>query len=185
MLISGSDLGVRRSAGFAWWRMLVWVLLLLAGFGGVQYVSHAQQVWGVLKSLPPGDATASSALYGMLAWDAGYLVVAFALIVVCAGCILRQGWARPVLRLIALALCIWSAYRGVLLWQQWGALNQAGAALATGAQASALEGAQLTDLRHIVLAGLGLRIIAVPALLWLSWQLGQPAVRLQFKARRR
>jgi hypothetical protein len=175
MLISGSDLGVRRS-GFAWWRMLVWVLLLLAGFGGVQYVTHAQQVWGVLKSLPPGDATASSALYGMLAWDVGYLAVAFVLIVVCAGCILRQAWARPVLRLIALALCVWSAYRGVLLWQQWSTLNAAG---------GALQGGQLTDLRHIVLAGLGLRVIAVPVLLWLSWQLGQPAVRLQFKARRR
>lgn len=171
MLISSSDLGIRRS-GFAWWRMLVWVLLLLAGFGGVQYVSHAQQVWGVLQSLPPGDASASSALHGMLAWDLGYLAAAFALIVVCAGCILRQAWARPVLRLIALVLCVWSAYRGVLLWQQWSTLNEAGSA------------AQLTDLRHIVLAGLGLRAMAVPVLLWLSWQLGQPAVRLQFKARR-
>ncbi|RDS83327.1 hypothetical protein [Dyella psychrodurans] len=171
MLISSSDLGIRRS-GFAWWRMLVWVLLLLAGFGGVQYVSHAQQVWGVLQSLPPGDASASSALHGVLAWDLGYLAAAFALIVVCAGCILRQAWARPVLRLVALVLCVWSAYRGVLLWQQWSTLNEAGSA------------AQLTDLRHIVLAGLGLRAMAVPVLLWLSWQLGQPAVRLQFKARR-
>jgi hypothetical protein len=175
MLISKSDLG-RRRPGFTWWRMLVWVLLLLAAFGGVQYVQHAQEVWGVLKTLPAGDETASAALHGMLAWDLGYLAVAFLLVVVCAGCILRQAWARPILRVIALALCVWSAYRGLLLWQQWSALNEANAAL---------QGGQLTDLRHVLLAGLGLRAIAVPVLLWLSWQLGQPAVRLQFKARRR
>ena len=55
------------------------------------------------------------------------------------------------------------------------------AASATGATGAA----QLLDLRHVVLAGLGLRLIAAPVLLWLAWQLGQPAVRLQFKARRR
>lgn len=174
MLISKSDLG-RRRPGFAWWRMLVWVLLLLAAFGCTQYIRHAQQVWGVLQTLPAGDETSSSALHGMLGWDIGYFVAAFVLIVVCAGCILRQAWARPVLRVIALILCVWSAYRGVLLWQQWAALNEAGV---PG------QNPQFEDLRRLVLAGLGLRVAAVPALLWLAWQLGQPAVRLQFRSRR-
>jgi hypothetical protein len=180
MLISQSDLG-RRKSGFAWWRMLVWVLLLLAAFGGVQYINHAQQVWGALHALPAGDESSASALHGMLAWDIGYLVAALVVIVTSAGCILRQAWARPVLRLVALVLCVWSAYRGILLWQQWQAFNAANAAMMAGGQAMP---AQLADLRRITLAGLGLRVVAVPILLWLAWQLGHPAVRLQFRARR-
>jgi uncharacterized membrane protein len=178
MLISSSDLGVRRSR-FAWWRMLVWVLLLLAAGGGMENLAHAQQVWGVLKSLPAGDASAAAALHAMLAWDVGFLAGWFVLIVVCAGCILRQSWARPVLRLVALVLCLLAAFTA---WQQWNMLN----GLDTAASATGAAGAaQLLDLRHVVLAGLGLRLIAAPVLLWLAWQLGQPAVRLQFKARRR
>ncbi|GLQ48089.1 hypothetical protein GCM10007862_31400 [Dyella lipolytica] len=184
MLISGADLGGRTKSGFAWWRMLAWLLLLLAAYGGVQYIKHAQQVWGVLQTLPAGDEQSGAALHGMLAWDLGYLVAALVLIVACAGCILRQAWARPVLRVIALVLCVWSAYRGLLLWQQWGTLNEAGSALSANAQASSIPNMQLGDLRRIVLVGLGLRAIAVPVLLWLAWQLGQPAVRLQFRARR-
>jgi hypothetical protein len=178
MLISSSDLGVRRSR-FAWWRMLVWVLLLLAAGGGVENLAHAQQVWGVLQGLPPGDVPGASALHGMLAWDVGFLVGWFALIVVCAGCILRQAWARPVMRFIALLLCVLAAYGA---WQQWNMLSGLDAAASANGAAGA---AQLLGLRHVVLAGLGLRLIAAPVLLWLAWQLGQPAVRLQFKARRR
>ena len=181
MLISRSDFG-RRKSGFAWWRMLVWVLLLLAAFGGVQYISHAQQVWGALQALPAGDQQNTGVLHGMLAWDIAYLVAALVVIAACAGCILRQEWARPVLRVVALVLCVWSAYRGVLLWQQWQAFDAANAAiLAAGGQA--VPGS-LADLRRILLAGLGLRVAAVPVLLWLAWQLGHPAVRLQFRARR-
>ncbi|MBE1159260.1 hypothetical protein [Dyella acidiphila] len=180
MLISRSDLG-RRKPGFAWWRMLVWLLLLLAAFGGVQYVQHGQQVWGALQALPAGDEQSASALHGMLAWDVGYLVASFALIVACAGCILRQDWARPVLRVLVLLLCVWSAYRGVLLWQQWQVFNAANAALVAG---GATVPPQVTDLRRVLLLGLGLRVIAIPLLLWLAWQLGHPAVRLQFRARR-
>jgi hypothetical protein len=180
MLISRSDFG-RRKTGFAWWRMLVWVLLLLAAFGGVQYIRHAQQVWGALQALQAGDQQSADALHGMLNWDIGYLVAALVVIVACAGCILRQAWARPILRVVALVLCVWSAYRGLLLWQQWQAFNAANEAILAGGQAVP---AQLADLRRIMLAGLGLRVVAVPVLLWLAWQLGHPAVRLQFRARR-
>jgi hypothetical protein len=182
MLISQYDLG-RRKPGFAWWRMLAWVLLLLAAFGGVQYISHAQQVWKALQALPAGDTQNASTLHGMLSWDIGYLVAAFIVIVTCAGCILRQAWARPVLRVVALALCVWSAYRGVLMWQQWQSFDAANALLA-GGQPSVGQAAQMADLKRILLAGLGLRVVAVPLLLWLAWQLGHPAVRLQFRARR-
>ncbi|GLQ95587.1 hypothetical protein [Dyella mobilis] len=183
MLISRYDLG-RRKPGFAWWRMFAWVLMLLAAFGGVQYIQHAQQVWAALQTLPAGEDQNASTLHGMLNWDIGYLVVALAVIVACAGCILRQAWARPVLRVMALLLCVWSAYRGVLLWQQWQTFDTANALLQAGGQPSAGQLAQLADLRKILLVGLGLRIVAIPLLLWLAWQLGHPAVRLQFRARR-
>jgi glucan phosphoethanolaminetransferase (alkaline phosphatase superfamily) len=183
MLISRSDLD-RRKSGFAWWRMLAWVLLLLAAFGGVQYIHHAQQVWGALQALSAGDEQSASALHSMLAWDLGYLAAAFVVIVACAGCILRQAWARPVLRVVALVLCVWSAYRGVLLWQQWNAFDAANAVLLAGGQPTPAQAAQLGDLRRVLLMGLGLRVAAVPLMLWLAWQLGQPAVRLQFRARR-
>jgi hypothetical protein len=180
MLISRSGLD-RRNPGFAWWRMLVWVLLLLAAFGGVQYIHHAQQVWSALQALPPGDQGNADTLHGMLGWDMGYLAGALVVIAACAGCILRQAWARPVLRVIALLLCVWSAYRGLLLWQQWRAFDVANAALVAGGQSVP---AQLADLQRIMLAGLGVSIVAVPILLWLAWQLGHPAVRLQFRPRR-
>jgi hypothetical protein len=183
MLISRSDLG-RRKPGFAWWRMLAWILLLLAAFGGVEDIHHAQQVWGVLQTLPAGDDQHAATLHNMLGWDIGYLIAAFAVIVVCAGCILRQAWARPALRVVALVLCVWSAYRGALQWQQWQSFNEAYAALLTNGQASPGQIAQMIDLRRILLAGLGLWMVAVPVLLWLAWQLGHPAARLQFRSGR-
>jgi uncharacterized membrane protein len=183
MLISRTTLD-RRKPGFAWWRMLAWVLLLLAAFGGVEDIYHAQQVWGVLAALPAGDDQSASALHIMLAWDLGYLAAAFVVIVTCAGCILRQAWARPVLRVVALVLCVWCAYRGALLWQQWNAFHAAHAILLAGGQPTLAQTAQLDDLKRLLLAGLGLRVAAVPLLLWLAWQLGHPAVRLQFRARR-
>jgi uncharacterized membrane protein len=183
MVISRYDLG-RRKPGFAWWRMFAWVLLLLAAFGGAQYIQHAQQMWGALQTLPAGDDQHASILHNMLGWDIGYLIGALVVIAACAGCIMRQAWARPVLRVIALLLCAWSAYRGVLLWQQWQAFDAANTVLQAGGQPTPGQLTQLGDLRKILLVGIGLRIAAVPLLLWLAWQLGHPAVRLQFKARR-
>lgn len=182
MLISRSDLG-RRKPIFAWWRMLAWVLLLLAAFGGVQYIHHAQQVWGALQALPAGDTQNAPVLHNMLSWDIGYLIAALVVIVACAGCILRQAWARPVLRVVALVLCVWSAYRGILMWQQWQSFDAVNILFASG-QPSPGQVAQMADLRRILLAGFGLRVAAVPILLWLAWQLGHPAVRLQFRSRR-
>jgi hypothetical protein len=80
------------------------------------------------------------------------------------------------LRAITLVLCVWSVYRGVLSWQQWHAISGAGAAL--------LANIQLAELGRISLIMLVLWAVAVPILLWLAWQLGQPAVRLQFRSRR-
>jgi len=118
MLISRFDTDVRKSR-FAWWRMLTWILLLAAAFGSVQYIRHAQAVWDALQKVSPagGDSQQIIAgLHALLGWDIGYLIGAFVVVVACAGCILRQAWARSVLRMVALLLCVWVAYGGVMLW---------------------------------------------------------------------
>ncbi len=176
MLISKADLDRRTKSGFAWWRMLAWLLLLMAAYSGVQHLHFIQQIWGTLQALPAGDDTNAASLHGMLAWYVGSLAACFVVIVACAGCILRQAWARPFLRVVALVLCVWSMYRGVASWQQWRALGAADPAL--------LANAQMAELARISLIMSILWAIAIPVLLWLAWQLGQPAVRLQFRARR-
>ncbi|HUA80364.1 MAG TPA: hypothetical protein VL997_08335 [Dyella sp.] len=174
MLISRFDSGLRKKPGFAWWRMLTWVLLLFAAYSGVQYVRHAQQVWGAMQNLPAGSDEKAVVLHNALAWYLGCLAAAFVVIVACAGCILRQAWARSVLRVVVLMLSVWFAYRGTVSWHQWSALNHLGDA--------ALQ-QQLDNFKRPLLILMALQAIAVPVLLWLAWQLGQPAVRLQFRPR--
>jgi hypothetical protein len=182
MLISSSDLDRRKKKGFAWWRMIAWVLLLVAGFGCVQYIQHAQQLWGVLKTLPAGDSDIDKA-HAMLAWDAGYFIVAFAVIIASAGCILRQAWARPVLRVISLVLAVWAAYRAVLAWYDQHMLSVVGQTLVKIGRSSPEQIAESEHAQHLLLISAGIGAVAVVVLLWLAWQLGQPAVRLQFRAR--
>jgi hypothetical protein len=182
MLISSSDLDRRKRTGFAWWRMIAWILLLVAGFGCVQYIQHAQQLWGVLQTLPTGDGDIDKA-HVMLAWDAGYFIVAFAVIIASAGCILRQAWARPVLRVLSLVLAMWAAYRAVFALYQRHVLSVIGQALATVGRSSSEQVAETQHAQQVLLISAGIGAVAVVVLLWLVWQLGQPAVRLQFRAR--
>jgi len=182
MLISHSDLGLRKKAGFAWWRMIAWVLLLVAALGCVQYIQHAQQLWSVLQTLPAGDSDIDKA-HVMLAWDGGYFIVAFAVIVASAGCILRQAWARSALRVLSLLLAVWAAYRSVLAWYQWRALASVSTVLTSMGQSAPEQAAQVQHLQKLSLISASIGGVAALVLLWLAWQLGQPAVRLQFRAR--
>jgi hypothetical protein len=142
---------------FSVWPIGVWILLLLAAMGSVQYLQHAEY---------------------------GYLLAALLIIVVCAGCILRQAWARPVTQVLAVLLALWAVLSGVLMLQQWGDFETA------RQHAQALP--RLGDVAMWMIAraqrtwqvGLALKAIAIPLLLWLAWQLGRPAVRAQFKRRR-
>jgi hypothetical protein len=153
-LATGNDASsVRR---FSLWMIAVWILLLLAALGAVQYLQHAEYP---------------------------YLAAALVVIVICAGCILRQGWARPAMRVLALLLAAWSMVTGVLMLQQWGDFETA--------RQHALAQPQLGELALWLIArakrtwevGLALKAIAIPALLWLAWKLGQFGVRAQFKRR--
>ncbi|HET6804307.1 MAG TPA: hypothetical protein VFH59_02550 [Frateuria sp.] len=140
---------------FGAWRVATWIVLLLTAFGGVLYLRH-------------GD------------WP--YLVGAFAVIVACAGCILRQPWARQALRVIALLLVLWALATGGLMLAQWGQFDAARAHAMTQSQPELLL-LLIEQARRSFLLGLVFKALLVPLLLWLAWQLGRPAVRAQFVSR--
>jgi hypothetical protein len=169
--------------GLAIWRVLVWMLLLFAALGCLQYVRHAQLVWGQLQALAPAQADAVAALRGMLAWDVGYLLAAFVLIVICAGCILRQAWARPVLRVASCLLALWALVSGGLLLAQWSSFDHASADAIAQLQSDATLQQALQHARRSYQMALVLKVVAVPMLVWLAWRLGRPEVKIQFRQR--
>lgn len=141
---------------FASWRIGIWVVLLLAAFGGVQYARHGDYL---------------------------YLAGAFAVIVVCAGGILRQGWARQALRVLVLLLTAWALVTAALMLLQWDQFEQA-RQHALAQQQSPLVLVLIEQAQRSYLIGLVLKALVVPLLLWLAWRLGQPGVRAQFRPRR-
>jgi hypothetical protein len=175
-----------QQRGLDVWRVLVWLILLFSAFGCLQYLHHAQLVWDQLHALAPADAYGVEALHGMLGWDLGYLLAAFALIVICAGCILRQSWARPSMRVAALLLGAWLVVTGFFQLNQLHAIDTNSATLLRQVQAQgvmAVEQTLATAHRQYLLALL-FETIATMLLLWLAWQLGKPSVRAQFRLRR-
>lgn len=171
-----------RFNGFALWRIVVWLILLLAAYGCLQYLLHAEQIWGVLGKLPAENTGDIAQLHKMLAWDVGYFVIAFALIVICAGVILRQAWARPALQAAAILLALgWGLAGGLMLLSQWREFSQ-GVEL-TNAQAPLDEASTmaLAHVRRSFLIALATKAVAMPVLLWLAWCLGRPQVRAGFR----
>ncbi|KRF01919.1 hypothetical protein ASG87_10460 [Frateuria sp. Soil773] len=142
---------------FAGWSIACWIVLLLAAFGGLQYLRHA--------AYP-------------------YLLASFAVIVVSAGCILRQAWARQPMRVLAVLLVLWALASGGLMLAQWGQFEQARQHALAQPQIADVLLAMIEQARRSYLLGLVLKALLVPLLLWLAWRLGQPAVRGQFRARR-
>lgn len=160
--------------GFTVWRLALWLVLLLAAFGALQYSVHAQRVWSVLGAASV-DPAGRAALHTMLAWDVGYFFAAATLLVLCAAAILRQGWARPLLRVVLAVLALGLLASGGLLYQQW----MAWSGLPHAADA-AIRVAEESRRVHVSLA---FDLLGAALLAWLVWQLGRPAVRLQFRHR--
>lgn len=150
--------GTAPARRFAVWAIGLWVVLLFAAMGFVQYLRHGEYL---------------------------YLAAAVLVIATCAGCILRQAWARPAMQVLAVLLALWALVSGVMLLQQSGDFDIA--------RQHALAQPQLGEVALWLIAraertwqvGLVLKAVAVPLLLWLAWQLGRPAVRAQFRSRRR
>ena len=169
-----------RPGGFALWRIVVWLMLILAAFGCLQYALHAQQVWTALQA--PSDAEAASHLRGVLAWDVAYLAGALAVIVICAGAILRQAWSRVALQVVAVLLAIWALVSGITLFAQWHNVDNAVSLLQPGADEAAQQ--TINRVHRSFEMAVAFKAVAVPVLLWLAWRLSQPAVRQQFRSRR-
>jgi O-antigen ligase len=142
---------------FSAWPIGVWVLLLLAAMGSVQYLQHAEYA---------------------------YLLAALLIIVVCAGCILRQAWARPITQVLAVLLALWALVSGLLMLQQWGDFETAREHAQALPQLGEVALWMIARAQRTWQVGLALKAIAMPLLLWVAWQLGRPAVRAQFKRRR-
>jgi hypothetical protein len=166
------------------WGCAIWLLLLLAALGGVQYLNHGMQVWNQWQALPESEHAAIRALRVMLAWDVAYLIGAFAVIVVCAGCVLRQEWARRSMRVVAVVLALWALLTAGLMLGQWDSFEQA--RQLAQAQPRAVEAmlALIAQARRSYLMALSLKVLAVPVLLWLTWRLARLDVRAAFHARR-
>lgn len=146
------------SREFAAWPVAVWLLLLLAAYSGVQYLRFGNYF---------------------------YLAAAMGVIVVCAGCVLRQEWARLAMPATAVLLVCWAIYSGVLMWM--------GREKFEVARQMALDNPQLGDAglmmveraRRTFQVVLAIKAIGVPLLLWLAWTMGRPKVAAQFHTRRR
>jgi len=174
LLVRAED-RVASGRGLAAWRVVVWLLLLFAAIGGVQYVHHGSAVWQELQRWPADDSSGHvAALHRMLAWDGAYLLAAFVIIVVCAGVILRQGWSRSALRVVSMLLALWALISGLGLVSAMRTLFPPGTSPAEMA----------AQLPHSYLLALVMKAVAIPVLLWLAWRLGRPDVRARFMRRR-
>jgi hypothetical protein len=142
---------------FAFWAVGPWVALLLAALGGVQYLRHAEYA---------------------------YLAAALVVVVVCAGCILRQSWARPAMQVLDVLLAAWALVTGVLMLQQSGDFETARQHAMAQPQLGEVAVWMIARAKRTWQVALVLKAIAIPLLLWLAWQLGRPAVRAQFRRRR-
>jgi len=142
---------------FSVWMIGVWIVLLFAAMGAVQYLQHAEYA---------------------------YLLAALLIFVVCAGCILRLALARPAMQVLAVLLALWAVVSGVLMLQQWGDFEIARQHAQAQPQLGEVALWMIARAQRTWQVGLALKAIAIPLLLWLAWQLGRPAVRAQFKRRR-
>jgi len=150
--------GIAPARRFAFWAIGLWLVLLLAAMGFVQYLRHGEYV---------------------------YLAASLLVIVVCAGGILRQAWARPAMQVLAVLLALWSLVTGVLMLQQSGDFEVARQHAMAQPQTAEMALWMIARAERTWQVGLVLKALAIPFLLWLAWQLGRPAVKAQFRSRRR
>lgn len=176
-----SDATLSRPRRLAPYRVLTWVLLLLACFGVLEYVMHG---WQVVHLLARGDSH-RHALHVMLAWDVAYLLVAGLTVTLSAGVLMRREWARRGLRVLSAVLAVWSAVMAVGLVSRWLDFRHMARPLLARPDLSPQMQAHLQHLGYTLAIGAGLECLAVPVMAWLWWRLGRPAVRNGFRSQRR
>lgn len=161
------------------WRVVTWLLLLLAVFGIFQYSVHAWHVLATLRTL--GESDVHAAMTRMLAWDVAYLAGACVTLAAAAGALLRRGWARPVLRVVAGLLALWLLATAIMLGARWTSFNHHSSMLMAQSNLGEAGQALLARVRRSYIVAIALKAVAVPVLVWLAWRLGVPSVRAQFR----
>ncbi|HEX7339081.1 MAG TPA: hypothetical protein VF271_04010 [Rhodanobacteraceae bacterium] len=163
------------------WRVAVWLVLLLAVFGILQYCVHG---WHVAQALQaPGNKHAHDGLIGLLVWDVAYLVGACITLAVTASALMWRSWSRRALRIVAVIWALWFLATGILLAARYVAYLHHSEALLDGPQLSAAARALLDRVHRSYEVGIALKAAAVVVLAWLAWRLGMPAVCAQFAGR--
>lgn len=173
----GAARGVKRPRPFAPWRIVVWLVMLLAAVGLV-INTYASVILAKAVGAVSAEAIAAGAgdpRVGMM-WSLAYALAAFVVVAVALGTLRWRDWGRRAMRLVALLLLVWSAYTAWGAFDQW---RQLGVVLTQpGLPAELLATGEKH--RTILLVGLLLKAVSVPVLGWLSWALGSVRVRQQF-----
>lgn len=161
---------------FAPWRILVWLVMLLAAAGFVLNTYAAVVIGGAVTAMSAEAASQGPDPRVALAWTVGYLLAAFVVMVFALSTLRWREWARSGMRVIALLLVAWAAYTAWVGYDQW---QQMGVVLSQpGLPAPLLEMA--AKHRTILLIGVVLKLVSIPVLAWLAWALGSVKVREQF-----
>ena len=168
--------GVRHARPFAPWRIIVWLVMLLAAVGFVINTYGAIIAAHAIGSLSPEALAGGPDPRMLMAWSLGYAVAAFAVMVLSLGTLRWREWGRRSMRVVALLLAVWAAWTAVVAFHQW---QEIGVVLGQpGLPPDLLVGA--LKARTILLVGIVLKAVSVPALAWLAWALGSVKVRQQF-----
>lgn len=139
---------------FAVWAVVPWIVLLLSALACAQYLQHG---------------------------DYPYLAASLLVFAVCTCCILRLAWARQAMRAVAIVLALWSLVTGVLMLHHWGEFALARQQAMAQPQLGEMAVWLINRAQRTWEVGLVLKALAIPLLLWLTWRLGKPDVRAQFR----
>ncbi|MGE7138868.1 hypothetical protein ACQKIE_14685 [Luteibacter sp. NPDC031894] len=173
----GTVKGAQRSRPFAAWRIVVWLVMLLAAVGLV-INTYASVILANAVGAVSAEAIAAGAgdpRVGV-AWSLAYALGAFVVVIVALGTLRWRDWGRRAMRIIAILLLVWSAYTAWVSFDQW---RQLGVVLTQpGLPADLLASGEKH--RTILLVGVVLKAVSVPVLGWLAWVLGTLRVRQQF-----
>jgi hypothetical protein len=166
-----------RGRPFAVWRIVVWMVMLLAAVGFV-INGYAAVVFGQ-NALAMSDPVAPDSDPRIaLAWSVGYALAAFATMAVALAALRWREGARKAMRVIALVLAVWAAWTAWMAFGQW---QQLGVVLGQAGLPPDLLMAGMKH-RNILFIGVLMKAVSVPVLAWLSWVLGTLGVRQQFSA---
>lgn len=169
------------------WRIVAWVIVLLAIFGIFEYCVHGWHVAAALRAASSGSPERAR-LTRMLVWDGAYLAGACITLAAAGGALLRRGWGRPALRVVAGLLALWMLASGILLARDLVALAHRSRLLLAQPGVADAGRELIAHVRRSYIVAIVLKGVGMLVLGWLAWRLGAPAVRAQFPvapARRR